>query len=161
LSQPASLARIDRNRAGQGHRRGNEESCLAQGPAAAQAGRPPVTRTNGKLFARAARRKSAGYVIRSQRRGTSLPKRSCGCAMRSLAALRMTRNSRRKSAGYVIRSQRRGISPRLAQAFVWLCNEIPRCAQDDMELSAESADLHPSLGRKFVGAGETSGKRDQ
>jgi len=25
---------------------------------------------------------------------------------------------------------------RLAEAFVWLCNEIPRCARDDMELSA-------------------------
>jgi hypothetical protein len=63
-------------------------------------------------------------------------KRSCGCAMRSLAALGMTWNSRRTSA-YVIPSQGRGISLRLAEAFVWLCNEIPRCARDDMELSAD------------------------
>src|SRR5215471_9345903 len=76
------------------------------------------------------------------------PKRSCGCAMRSLAALRMTWSFRRtsaactnaargKSAGYVIPSQGRGISLHLAEAFVWLCNEIPRCARDDMELSAD------------------------
>jgi hypothetical protein len=45
--------------------------------------------------------------------------------------------ARRKSAGYVIPSQRRGISLRLAEAFVWLCNEIPRCARDDRELSAD------------------------
>jgi len=57
---------------------------------------------------------------------------------------------------YVILSQWRGISLRLAEAFVWLCDEIPRCAQDDMELSAESAGyVILSQWRDFVALGRS------
>src|SRR5215471_16732847 len=66
--------------------------------------------------------------------------------MRSLAALGMTWHSRRSPPG-MPSSQRRGISLRLAEAFVWLCNEIPRCARDDMDLSADLR--RPVLGTRL------------